>query len=309
MLHHARRPLQIRGQLRRVFEWADEVCDDAAVGARGHIRGYAPAPSLFRVDSIPKARSSSGTGGWSLSTGLVESAITTKRSRGDRDKLLPGLRGSLALHEPPRRVDLVGSVDGHVEPIERKGSTAIPRFRAARARFAATWRRTAGQDAGRPRLAEDTQRSSRFRALPAFRLRPVAAAASAAKRFSVSTSGSALPVRMGQRKGLTQPQCPFESMSSAGIRLLLADVDGTLVTQDKVLTDRAIQAVRKLKAAEIDFAITSGRPPRGDVDAHRPSRSADTDRRIQWRGDRRPGDERVRAAAPPELRSSSRSPT
>ena len=33
------------------------------------------------------------------------------------------------------------------------------------------------------------------------------------------------------------------------IRLFLADVDGTLVTQDKVLTDRAIAAVGKLKQA------------------------------------------------------------
>ena len=47
------------------------------------------------------------------------------------------------------------------------------------------------------------------------------------------------------------------------IRLFLADVDGTLVTQDKVLTDRAIDAVRKLGEAGILFAITSGRPPRG----------------------------------------------
>src|SRR5215469_15674900 len=47
------------------------------------------------------------------------------------------------------------------------------------------------------------------------------------------------------------------------IRLLLADVDGTLVTQDKILTDRAIAAVAKLREAGILFAITSGRPPRG----------------------------------------------
>jgi hypothetical protein len=47
------------------------------------------------------------------------------------------------------------------------------------------------------------------------------------------------------------------------IRLFLADVDGTLVTQDKVLTDRAIAAVAQLKQAGILFAITSGRPPRG----------------------------------------------
>ncbi len=44
---------------------------------------------------------------------------------------------------------------------------------------------------------------------------------------------------------------------------MLADVDGTLVTQDKVLTDRAISAVHRLRDAGILFAITSGRPPRG----------------------------------------------
>jgi len=47
------------------------------------------------------------------------------------------------------------------------------------------------------------------------------------------------------------------------IKLMLADVDGTLVTPDKALTDRAIDAVRKLREAGILFAVTSGRPPRG----------------------------------------------
>jgi Cof subfamily protein (haloacid dehalogenase superfamily) len=47
------------------------------------------------------------------------------------------------------------------------------------------------------------------------------------------------------------------------VKLLLADVDGTLVTQDKVLTDRAIEAVHRLHDAGVLFAITSGRPPRG----------------------------------------------
>ena len=47
------------------------------------------------------------------------------------------------------------------------------------------------------------------------------------------------------------------------IHLLLADVDGTLVTHDKVLTDAAKAAVRELHGAGIAFAITSGRPPRG----------------------------------------------
>ena len=47
------------------------------------------------------------------------------------------------------------------------------------------------------------------------------------------------------------------------IKLLLADVDGTLLTHEKVLTDRARAAVAKLRGAGIEFAITSGRPPRG----------------------------------------------
>ena len=47
------------------------------------------------------------------------------------------------------------------------------------------------------------------------------------------------------------------------ISLLLADVDGTVVTKDKVLTERAVKAVAALRQAGIRFAVTSGRPPRG----------------------------------------------
>jgi Cof subfamily protein (haloacid dehalogenase superfamily) len=47
------------------------------------------------------------------------------------------------------------------------------------------------------------------------------------------------------------------------VRLLLADVDGTLVTNDKVLTERSVEAVRRLHEAGVLFAVTSGRPPRG----------------------------------------------
>ena len=47
------------------------------------------------------------------------------------------------------------------------------------------------------------------------------------------------------------------------IKLVLADVDGTLVTHEKVLTERAKAAVNKMREAGIAFAITSGRPPRG----------------------------------------------
>jgi hydroxymethylpyrimidine pyrophosphatase-like HAD family hydrolase len=50
---------------------------------------------------------------------------------------------------------------------------------------------------------------------------------------------------------------------SRPIAALLADVDGTLVTREKVLTRRAIEAVQRLRDEGIAFAITSGRPPRG----------------------------------------------
>jgi Cof subfamily protein (haloacid dehalogenase superfamily) len=47
------------------------------------------------------------------------------------------------------------------------------------------------------------------------------------------------------------------------ISVLLTDVDGTLVTKDKVLTERAIGAVRQLRERGIIFTITSARPPYG----------------------------------------------
>jgi Cof subfamily protein (haloacid dehalogenase superfamily) len=50
---------------------------------------------------------------------------------------------------------------------------------------------------------------------------------------------------------------------SQPIAAVLADVDGTLVTQAKVVTERAIDAVEQLYERGVLFAITSGRPPRG----------------------------------------------
>jgi Cof subfamily protein (haloacid dehalogenase superfamily) len=47
------------------------------------------------------------------------------------------------------------------------------------------------------------------------------------------------------------------------IALVVSDVDGTLLTKEKVLTDRAIAAVRKLHDAGIGFTITSSRPTIG----------------------------------------------
>lgn len=46
-------------------------------------------------------------------------------------------------------------------------------------------------------------------------------------------------------------------------RLVLAEVDGTLVTNEKVLTEEAKAAARELNQAGVELAITSGRPPRG----------------------------------------------
>jgi len=56
----------------------------------------------------------------------------------------------------------------------------------------------------------------------------------------------------------TQPH-----LRTSTVRLVIADVDGTLVTQDKVLTTRAIDSVSRLREAHVLFAITSGRPPKG----------------------------------------------
>lgn len=54
-------------------------------------------------------------------------------------------------------------------------------------------------------------------------------------------------------------------MTSARSRfaLVVSDVDGTLVTKDKRLTERTLRAVDDLRAKGVRFAITSSRPPLG----------------------------------------------
>ena len=47
------------------------------------------------------------------------------------------------------------------------------------------------------------------------------------------------------------------------VRLVVADVDGTLLTPGKILTSRARAAVQAVIEAGIAFTITSGRPPLG----------------------------------------------
>jgi Cof subfamily protein (haloacid dehalogenase superfamily) len=50
---------------------------------------------------------------------------------------------------------------------------------------------------------------------------------------------------------------------SSNFGLVVSDVDGTLVTRDKVLTPAAVAAVHRLHAAGIGFSICSSRPPFG----------------------------------------------
>ncbi|WP_239025075.1 Cof-type HAD-IIB family hydrolase [Rhodoligotrophos defluvii] len=47
------------------------------------------------------------------------------------------------------------------------------------------------------------------------------------------------------------------------VRLVVSDVDGSLVTREKVLTPSAVAAAKDLKAAGIAFTAVSSRPPRG----------------------------------------------
>src|SRR5262249_53414792 len=61
------------------------------------------------------------------------------------------------------------------------------------------------------------------------------------------------------RKGTDDPSAQAGQTISA----VLTDVDGTLVTKDKKLTDRALGAIQELRERGIIFTITSGRPPFG----------------------------------------------
>lgn len=56
---------------------------------------------------------------------------------------------------------------------------------------------------------------------------------------------------------------PTNGNTAKPIKMVIADVDGTLVTQEKVLTERAADAVLRLHDAGIQFSVTSGRPPHG----------------------------------------------
>ncbi|MDX7951879.1 HAD family hydrolase [Lichenihabitans sp. Uapishka_5] len=54
-----------------------------------------------------------------------------------------------------------------------------------------------------------------------------------------------------------------DAKTPQSIKVLLADVDGTLVTEQKVLTERTVAAIKALRQNGVTFAVTSGRPPKG----------------------------------------------
>ncbi len=56
---------------------------------------------------------------------------------------------------------------------------------------------------------------------------------------------------------------PRRDGASPVVRLLVSDIDGTLVTPDKQLTGRALDAAQALRDAGIQLALVSSRPARG----------------------------------------------
>ena len=54
-----------------------------------------------------------------------------------------------------------------------------------------------------------------------------------------------------------------DAQKATGIALVISDVDGTLVTDDKQLAASTVAAVKRLRAAGIGFTIASARPPLG----------------------------------------------
>src|SRR3954470_15837824 len=54
-----------------------------------------------------------------------------------------------------------------------------------------------------------------------------------------------------------------DAPKASGIALVISDVDGTLVTDDKQLAPSTIAAVKRPRAAGIGFSIASAAPPLG----------------------------------------------
>ncbi|MCK0206826.1 Cof-type HAD-IIB family hydrolase [Starkeya koreensis] len=56
---------------------------------------------------------------------------------------------------------------------------------------------------------------------------------------------------------------PAKAAPASRIRLMVSDVDGTLVNGEKQVAPATVEAVRRLHAAGVAFAAVSARPPRG----------------------------------------------
>jgi HAD superfamily hydrolase (TIGR01484 family) len=61
-------------------------------------------------------------------------------------------------------------------------------------------------------------------------------------------------------------RCRSEARGRAGavtVRLVISDVDGTLVRSDKTLSDAVVAAAGRLRDASVPFSLISARPPSG----------------------------------------------
>jgi Cof subfamily protein (haloacid dehalogenase superfamily) len=62
---------------------------------------------------------------------------------------------------------------------------------------------------------------------------------------------------------MAQPEVDKKAATLPSVRLLVSDVDGTLVRPDKSISPATIEAVQRLRAAGIHFTLVSSRPPGG----------------------------------------------
>src|ERR1700733_1584903 len=85
------------------------------------------------------------------------------------------------------------------------------------------------------------------------------AGAAASRRASVHR----LHRRTGRDHRRQHCRASQDSQLMTKTALVVSDVDGTLLTKEKLLTERAIESVRKLHEAGIGFTITSSRPTLG----------------------------------------------
>ena len=164
----ADRRRQLGRERGRVVDGAGVVGDHAAVRAARRVAQLDVGPSRASVAASPNSSSSSGTGGVSRRRACRTTTITTKRSAAAATDLLARVRRAAALDQPAVGVDLVGAVDGDVEPRRARRPRRTAR-RGARARARSRSVRGRGRDAGeveraaRPAPAAGGRPSSRCR--------------------------------------------------------------------------------------------------------------------------------------------------